>query len=113
MQGRADGALGAQGARGACVGSAGARWAGRAGARRASVLGRQAHGRGQALTGGARAAGWVSGSRRAGRGSRRADTAWMRGGARQAQAGARWAAGWAACARLVCAAEPGWVFWCT
>ena len=34
-------------------------------------------------------------------------------GARQAQAGARGAAGWAACARLVCAAGPGWVFWCT
>ena len=34
-------------------------------------------------------------------------------GARQAQAGAREAAGWAACARLVCAAGPGWVFCCT
>ena len=36
------------------MGSAGARWAGRAGARRASMLGRagrQAHGRRQALTG--------------------------------------------------------------
>ena len=34
-------------------------------------------------------------------------------GARQAQAGARGAAGWAACAHLVCAAGPGWVFCCT
>ena len=45
--------------------------------------------------------------------SRRADMAWTRGGARKAQAGARVAAGWAACARLVCAAGPSWVFWCT
>ena len=36
-----------------------------------------------------------------------------RGGSRQAQAGALGAAGWAAFARLVCAAGPGWVFWCT
>ena len=42
-----------------------------------------------------------------------AATSEERGGARQAQAGARGAAGWAACARLVCAAGPGWVFWCT
>ena len=41
------------------------------------------------------------------------DTAWTRGGAWQAQAGARGAAGWAACARLVCSVGPGWVFWCT
>ena len=34
-------------------------------------------------------------------------------GAQQAQAGARGAADWAACVRLVCAAGPGWVFWCT
>ena len=34
-------------------------------------------------------------------------------GARQAHAGARGAAGWAACARLVCSAGPSWVFWCT
>ena len=45
--------------------------------------------------------------------SRRADTALTLGGARHAQAGARGAAGWAACARLVCSAGPGWVFWCT
>ena len=60
-------------------------------------------------------AAWAPGrarARTAGR-SRRADTAWTRRGARQAQAGARGAAGWAACARLVCAAGPGWVFCCT
>ena len=48
-------------------------------------------------------AGWVSGSRRTGHVSKRAgraDTAWTREGARQAQAGARGAAGCAASAHL-------------
>ena len=71
--------------------------AGRAGrARGACVLGARAR---------CRASG------RAGVGS--SDARGARGGERQAQAGARWAAGWAACARLVCAAGPSWVFWCT
>ena len=97
-------------------------------ARGAQALGRQAlgragrgrHGREERRRARARSgmawraggAGSWAGARTAGR-SRRADTAWTRRGARQAQAGARGAAGWAACARLVCAAGPGWVFCCT
>ena len=58
--------------------------------------------------------GWALGAGRAGAGrAGTAQVAWTRRGARQAQAGARGATGWAACARLVCAAGPGWVFCCT
>ena len=88
--GRARGAcvLDVQGARGrwACVGRAGV------GRRRAAR-----HGRGERW----RALGKASWRAGVGGSDRR--------GARQAQVGARWAA----CARLVCAAGPGWVFWCT
>ena len=50
--------------------------------------------------------------------ARQGDRAHGRGRQRRAgpaagEAGACGAAGWAACARLVCAAGPGWVFWCT
>ena len=74
----------------------------------AQALGRagERHGMGAQSASG-RAAG------RAGARAWAAATSGERGGARQAQAGARGAAGWAACARLVCAAGPGWVFWCT
>ena len=60
------------------------------------------------------AAGW--GARTGAQGMRQAGAGALgerRGvGERQAYAGARWAAGWAACARLVCSAGPSWVFWC-
>ena len=61
---------------------------------------------------GERSPGGRAGARKGERARGRGKTATRRG-ARQAQAGARGAAGWAACARLVCAAGPGWVFWFT
>ena len=92
---------------------------GRSRTARACADGRGARGRARgARTGAQGAAGEARGrqgtdarGRTAGAGARgRRAGGRARRGARQAQAGARGAAGWAACARLVCAAGPGWVF---
>ena len=99
---------GAQGVLALGVG-AGARVAGE----RQQRWGAQALGRAGERHGmGARSAGRCAAGRTGAR-AWAATTREERGGARQEQVGASGAAGWATCARLVCAAGPGWVFWCT
>ena len=93
------------------VGTAQAAWArgygahGRRGGRRWGAEARRARWEWQA---------WARGAQASGRAHGRAQPA--RGHGMDAQgraAGARRAAVWEACARLVCAAGPGWVFCCT
>ena len=85
----------------------GARAQGAAGVRSWRARGRRSVRKAERAAGGAR--GRLGARQQARWGARQQ----ARRGARQAQAGARGAAGWAACARPVCAAGPGWVFWCT